>query len=253
VRCTRSPTQRVESILGDRFPLKKLVRLVRDLEADEPPQSHERDYAAWIRDVLLCKMLISNPLRVGQFSIMRFRGNRPNLYQTNDGGWRLRFDPTDFKNQKGAACMEYDTAVEPTAWPWIRRYLSEARPKLLGAETDYLLLPGVEGPKRGAGYAALDIDPAGNWLADSLATRVKVVTARYMPDGNGFGPHAFRHIIATDHLKRHPEDYVTVAQLLHDKLATVMRAYAHLKVDDGLRTLHEGVAQAMREIDEARG
>jgi transcriptional regulator with XRE-family HTH domain/integrase len=252
VRCVRSPGRRVETILGDAFPLKRLVKLVRDLEADEPPQSHERDYAAWIRDVLFLKMLISNPLRVAQFSVMRFRGSRPNLYQTADGTWRIRFDPSDFKNEKGAAFEEYDSAVEPSVSPWIRRYLSEARPRLIGAETDYLLLPGVEGPDRGAGYAALDIVPAGNWVADTLAKRVFVVTARYMPEGNGFGPHAFRHIIATDHLKRHPQDYITVAQLLHDKLSTVIKTYSHLKIDDGLRTLHSGVALAMRELDEPR-
>lgn|GEM_PF-2448098 len=248
VRHARSPGRRVENILSDAFPLKRLVKMVRDLEADEPPQAHERDYAAWIRDVLLCKLLISNPLRVAQLSTMRVRGNHPNLYQTADGSWRVRFDPSDFKNEKGAAFEEYDAAVEPTVWPWIRRYLSEARPMLFGAETDYLFLPCVEGPNRAAGYAALDIEPAGNWIADGLAKRVTIVTARYMPEGNGFGPHAFRHIIATDHLKRHPQDYLTVAQLLHDTLTTVMKAYAHLKVDDGLRTLHAGVAQAMREL-----
>lgn len=251
VRCMRNPARRIESILGDEFPLKRLVKLVIDLEQDEPPQSHQRDYAAWIRDVLLCKMLISNPLRAAQFSIMRFRGNRPNLYQTVDGGWRIRFDPSDFKNQKGAAFEEYDTSVEQSVWPWIHRYLSEARPHLFGTDADYLFLPSVEGPKRGAGYAALDIDESGNWIGDGLTKRVKVVTARYTPEGVGFGTHAFRHIIATDHLKRHPQDYMTVAQLLHDKLATVMKAYAHLKVDDGLRTLHAGVAQAMHELNAA--
>jgi hypothetical protein len=46
---------------------------------------------------------------------------------------------------------------------------------------------------------------------------------------------------------------MTVAQLLHDKLETVIKAYAHLKVDDDLRTLHAGVAQAMRELQGARG
>lgn len=249
VRYARSPGRRVEAILGDAFPLRRLVKIVRDLEADEPPQAHERDYAAWVRDVLLCKLLIGNPLRAAQFSIMRFRGNRPNLYQAADGTWRMHFDPSDFKNEKGAAFEEYDAAVEPTVSPWIRRYLSEVRPGLVGSESDYLLLPCVKGPNRGAGYAALDIEPAGNWIADSLATRVKLVTARYTPEGYGFGPHSFRHIIATDHLKRHPQDYLTVAQLLHDTLETVMENYAHLKVDDGLRILHAGVAQAMRELE----
>jgi integrase len=253
VRCARSPKHRIEPILADDFPLKRLVQMIRELEADEPPQAHARNYAVWIRDVLMLKLLISNPLRVSQFSIMRFRGKRSNLYQTATGGWRIRFDPSDFKNQKGAAFDEYDTAVEPSVWPWIRRYLSEARPHFIGTETDYLFLPCVQGPKRGAGYARLEIDPAGNWTADSLARRVMVVTARYLPEGDGIGPHAFRHLIATDHLKRHPQDYMTVAQLLHDTLSSVMDAYSHLKVDDGLRTLHAGVAQAMRELDDARG
>lgn len=246
-RCVRRPAQRIESILGDEFPLKRLIRIVLDLEADEPPQGHERDYAAWVRDVLLCKMLVSNPLRVAQLSIMRFRGNRSNLYQTADGGWRLRYDPSDFKNEKGAASQEYDTAVEPSVWPWIRRFLSEARSALVGADTEYVFLPAVVGPNRRAGYDALNIE-GNNWVADSLGKRVTLVTSRYAPEGVGFGPHAFRHIIATDHLKRHPQDYVTVAQLLHDKLETVIKAYAHLKVDDSLRTLHAGVAQALAEL-----
>ncbi|MFM0059670.1 hypothetical protein PQR64_28960 [Paraburkholderia phytofirmans] len=251
-RFSRDPTRPIEQLLADDFPLKRLVRFVRDLEADEPPQLHRRDYAAWIRDVLLCKMLISNPLRASQFSTMRFRGQRPNLYQSAEGHWRLRFDPSDFKNEKGAASEPYDTAVEPSVSPWIRRYFVEARPLLVGADTDYVFLPAVTGPNRGAGYSALGLESAGNWNADNISKRVKTVTARYIEDTDGFGPHAFRHIVATDHLKRHPQDYMTVAQLLHDKLETVIKAYAHLRVDDGLRTLHAGVAQAMQELEDIR-
>jgi len=252
-RYSREPTRLIEQILASDFPLKRLVKFVRDLEADEPPQSHHRDYVVWIRDVLLCKMLVSNPLRVSQFSTMRFRGNRPNLYETASGQWRVRFEPADFKNEKGAASEPYDTAVEPSVSPWIRRYFAEARSELIGADSDYVFLPAVAGPKRGAGYSALGLQSAGNWSADNISKRIKAVTARYIEETeDGFGAHAFRHIIATDHLKRHPQDYMTVAQLLHDKLETVIRAYAHLKVDDGLRTLHAGVAEAMRELQDAR-
>jgi hypothetical protein len=249
VRRARDPSLRIEAILADEFPLRRLVMMIRDLVADEPPQSHARDYAAWIRDVLLLKLLVSNPLRATQFSIMRFRGERPNLYRSSDGCWRLRFAPSDFKNEKGAASTPYDSAVEPSTWPWIERYLSESRPTLINADTDFLLLPGVEGPNRGAGHKALDIENAGNWTADALSKRLHYVTGRYVPDCEQFGTHAFRHIIATDHLKRHPQDYLTVANLLHDKLSTVIKAYSHLKVDDGLKTLHAGVAQAMRDIE----
>lgn len=248
VRRARNPASRAEAILADEFPLKRLVKMTHDLEMDEPPQAHARDYAAWIRDVMLLKLLISNPLRSAQFSIMRCYGQRPNLYRTGDGSWRMRFNPEDFKNEKGAASGPYDTAVEPSAWPWIERYLSESRPTLINSDTEFLLLPGTVGPNRGAGHAALEVEDAGNWTGDGISKRVQYLTSRYLPDCAGFGGHCFRHIIATDHLKRHPQDYLTVAQLLHDSLATVIKAYSHLRVDDGLRTLHAGVAQALREL-----
>lgn len=69
----------------------------------------------------------------------------------------------------------------------------------------------------------------------------EVLTQQYVPDTPGFCTHAFRHIIATDHLKRHPGDYPTVAKQLHDKLETVLQEYTHLTVDQGLRVLHEDI------------
>ena len=43
--------------------------------------------------------------------------------------------------------------------------------------------------------------------------------------------HAFRHLVATDWLTQHPNDFLTVAELLNDKFDTVMTNYAHLKRD----------------------
>ena len=108
---------------------------------------------------------------------------------------------------------------------------------------------------RARGETALEahgLERAGNWSSDCLGRRVQVLTALYLPDTLGFGPHVFRHIIATDHLKRHPRDYLTVAHLLHDKLDTVLREYGHLTVDDGLRVLHSGVQDAMAELKASR-
>lgn len=253
VRRVRKPDARIKALLADPFPLKALVRGIRLLEGDPPPHAHHRDYVAWIRDVLQLKMLVSNPLRIGQYAAMRFRGPESNLRRTPDGHWRMHFEPDAFKNEKGAACEPYDVALESSVTPWLNRYLSEARPYLLDAENDYLFLPGVHGPNRGAGYEKLGLVPTGMWNADSMTKRIKVVTERYFPLCDAFGPQAFRHVIATDHLKRHPKDYLTVAQLLHDTLASVMKAYAHLEVDDGLRTLHSGVAQAMAELESEDG
>lgn len=268
---SRDSQNRAASILNSAHPLKSLLRLVYELEANPPPPAHVRDYRAWIRDVLLVKLLVSNPLRAGHFSVMTYRPDGSgNLYRSDSGDWRMRFTASDFKNQKGAAFEDYDVAVEPSVHVWIHRYLSEARPYAVDADkTDYLLLPFVRGPRadeegvtwarkdksRPRGETALEahgLERAGNWSSDCLGKRVQVLTALYLPDTLGFGPHVFRHIIATDHLKRHPRDYLTVAHLLHDKLDTVLREYGHLTVDDGLRVLHSGVQDAMAELRTGR-
>ncbi|RWA51426.1 hypothetical protein AU476_22535 [Cupriavidus sp. UYMSc13B] len=170
VRCSRKPDARVERLLGDPFPLKALVRGIYALEADAPPQAHHRDYVAWIRDVLMLKMLVSNPLRIAQYAAMRFRGPESNLRRTPNGQWRMQFEPDAFKNEKGAAREKYDVAVEASVTPWLNRYLSESRPHLIGAESDYLFLPAVEGPNRGAAYEKLGLErPASGMRIASAA------------------------------------------------------------------------------------
>ncbi|MNR67133.1 hypothetical protein D3C85_1909720 [compost metagenome] len=50
--------------------------------------------------------------------------------------------------------------------------------------------------------------------------------------------HAVRHIVATDFLNRNPGHYTVVAALLHDKLETVLKHYAHRKSESAFN-LHE--------------
>lgn len=267
---SRESHNRAAVILNSAHPLKELLRLPKSLEENPPPPAHLRDYRAWLRDIVLIKLLVSNPLRANHFSVMTYRPDGTgNLYRTSTGEWRLRFLASDFKNEKGAANTDYDVAVEPSVWPWIQRYLSEARPYAVDADlTDYFLLPFVRGPRaqdEGKTWTARkktnhpavmaleehNLQPSGNWLSDCIASRVYILTKLYLPETNGFRPHTIRHIIATDHLKRHPRDYLTVAHLLHDKLDTVIKNYGHLTVDDGLRVLHSGVQEAMAELANA--
>ena len=60
------------------------------------------------------------------------------------------------------------------------------------------------------------------------------LTKRYIPGCLGFGPHTVRHLVATNWLSKHPNDFLTVAELLNDRLETVMSEYAHLKRDTSL-------------------
>jgi hypothetical protein len=63
-------------------------------------------------------MMLSNPLRPAQFAAMTYRrDNTGNIYQTSRGVWRMRFNGSDFKNERGAACDDYDVAIARSLWP----------------------------------------------------------------------------------------------------------------------------------------
>ena len=251
VRLSRDPTERIAAVLHDEFPLKRLVEFIEVLERSAPPPAHHRDYCAWIRDVTLCRMLTANPLRASQYAVMTFRADGGgNLLRVGPGHYRLQFDSSDFKNEKGAAKKPYDVEVDPSVTPWIDRYLIESRPYLINAgDTDRFFLPAAVGPRKHKAFLdSHGMEEDRGWSAGGMLHRVKLLTSTYIDGCPGFGPHAFRHVIATDHLRRHPGDYLTVATLLHDKLETVLKNYGHLRVEDGLRVLSSGIREASSQL-----
>jgi len=251
LRLSRDPTERVSAVLHDEFPLKKLLEFIETLERSCPPPSHHRDYCAWIRDVTLCRLMVSNPLRASQFAAMTFsEDGSGNLFRTGAGRYRLRFEPQDFKNEKGAAGKPYEVDVDSSVAPWIDRYLVESRPHLIDADaTDRFFLTASVGPRKHKPFLEEQgLEQPRGWSAHGILDRMKTLTATYIEGCPGFGPHAFRHVIATDHLRRHPGDYLTVATLLHDKLETVLKSYSHLRPGDGLRVLSSGIQEATAQL-----
>ena len=69
--------------------------------------------------------------------------------------------------------------------------------------------------------------------------RVFILTAKYLWGCPGVGPHAFRHIVATAILKNSLNDWQTAALVLHDRVETVQKHYAHLRSSDGARRMHD--------------
>lgn len=240
VQMSRDPFEANQAILSDDRPLQIVLEMVLRMEKSAPPKHQGRVFLAWLRDLLLIMMLCTNPLRVSQFAVMTYRrDNSGNLYQTNQGEWRLRYKGSDFKNERGAARHDYDVGVPCTLWPTIQRYLSEARPYLHGANTcDFVFLPTVNNERDVDKYGDPKINRHGMWNSEAISSRVYELTEKYLPDYPPFHGHAMRHIVATDYLKRVPGDYPTVARLLHDKLITVLNTYAHYEVDASLRRLH---------------
>lgn len=229
IRQSRDPKAPIREILARRRPVTALVEMILKMKAALPSINQPTQRLAFLRDLLLIQLLTANPLRIHNYAILKWRAdNSSNLFQTEDGAWRIRFNPEDFKNQKGAAQKPYEVAVSRHLWQEIEYYLKEVRPHLQGAlESDFVFRPTkVNSHSRMA-------DKTLPWAIDAMSLRIQSLTRTFIPNSSGFGTHAFRHIIATDFLKNHPGNFMSVAFILHDTLKTVMDEYAHVSTEHG--------------------
>jgi len=222
---SRNPQDPIQGLLRLSEPLLPILRAIRKLDekaAQAAPAS--KGEATLKRDALLLSMLVANPLRARNYILMTWRDDGTgSLYRREDGQWRIRFGAKDFKNDRGALQTQYDAPLPRSLTPRIEEYLDEYRPRLLAKNPNTpWAFPNHNSEK---------------W--STLNRQVERLTRQFIPEAHAFGPHAVRHIVATDYLRKHPNDFPTVAQLLHDKLETVLRVYAHLKQDDSFGKYEE--------------
>lgn len=237
IKPTRDPFEPIRSFIVERqHPITILWELAENIRRDKPsPISRDLDRAVHYRDLLLVELLTSNPLRISHFSRMTFRrqGAVPNggddqghLYQKPDGSWHLKFQPWEFKNEKGAAKnVLYDVPVVPSLWPSIEEYLYVHRPYLLGAaECDYVFRPKcVPGMTPDKDAALTD-----RMSPESFGILMGRLTQQYLAAYScvGFRPHCFRHIVATEWIKNYPDGFEVAAAILHDTPEMVRKTYA---------------------------
>ena len=173
LKCSRDTTECIAAILAESRPLRPVLEMIATLERSPPPQSAVSNRSVWLRDIVLLKMLVSNPLRAQHFSIMSYRrDNTGNLYKTDTGEWRLRFKASDFKNEKHAAHANYDAGVPSFVWKDIERYLDEGRPNMLeAANCEYVFLRSRYGSQN---MKSPDMQSRiGMWFSEGIEVRVK--------------------------------------------------------------------------------
>lgn len=210
----------IENILSAQNPIEYLFELNQGMRVHVSWRrrmgASGETLAVLIRNQLLLQMLSVNPLRINNYRMMTYRkDNRGNLYQRPDKTWALRFNPEDFKNQKGAADRPYDTAITIEDPSLFDEYLS-VRHHLKGSKGNDRVFVTPESD-------VVQFNPLITGLTRAILSSVTK---------QGFGPHAFRHIIATGYIKTHPNGYQVVAGILHDRLTTVLNEYAHLQSAD---------------------
>lgn len=214
---SRNPIEPIRNIIELAEPLAPIIqamgRLRRISNAAATGSSSE---TLARRNELILGLLIACPLRAKNMQTLTYHPNNSgSIYRTGAGQWRIRIALADLKNGDSKKSLGvYDIPVASWLHSRLNDYVNTVRPRLVnGTDPGYLLL--TEGGQRLRGFS-------------KLVTRL---TRTYIAGCMGFGPHSFRHIVATDWLKKNPNDFLTVSELLGDTIETVIREYAHLKQD----------------------
>lgn len=224
----RDPREPIENILNLPRPLsavfEMMARMVSNL--DKFPSNSLRK-SVFVRNLLLIAILQANPLRVSMLSRMEIGRH---LIKKKDGSWWIVFHRSEFKNRKSLK-SDYETRLAPELWQMVDRYIKYFRPKLYGSsESNYLFLKN----KKNSHFNKFNLNSA------RLSSIVFSLTNKYISDSPGFGPHAFRHIIATDIIKGDPSyGFFLAAKVLHDNPKTVEENYAHLKTSEMFEPYNE--------------
>lgn len=242
---SRDPEEPIKDILDMSRPMAVLMEMLAKLKRNPPPLNSRKRRAVWLRDILLLSWLIANPLRVHHFSVMTYRSDQTgDLYRTESGVWHYRCLSSDFKNEPG----DYDVSLPDFVGEAIEQYLAEGRPLLGGANSgDYVFVSERSGGASPYDATGAELPPQpGMWTSELIAVRVRLITRAMRAGRPGFGPHAFRHIVATDYLKRMPGAFQLVAHLLNDSLQTVLDNYGHVSAQDGLNVHYEAASQEFK-------
>lgn len=226
---SRDPKVPLTTILKMDDSLAPLKRAIQKLdESAAIRQTGGSIQATYKRDALLLALSISNPLRLRTLTITKYIApdnydseHQTNLYKTEDGRWRLRFFAGDMKNDGGKP-EDYDVALPRKLNQRLEEYLEIYRPVLVKKNPDCPWL-----------FTSLLGDQLKK--ADNI---FRCIAKNYIPEVTRLGPHAVRHIVATDFLKKNPGKFVALAGLLHDALATVLKNYAHGQLDNAFNA-HE--------------
>lgn len=249
VQVARDPFDTVRTVVDCKEPMQEIADMVQRMRADRPVGDPTRE-AIWARDLLLIKLLASNPLRMRNFITLSWNdknvnGHRPDdrasIYRRVDGTWWLSVPKHLFKN-RGANLNHYDSPIHESVWPDLERYLFKYRMRLLKWPTDLVFLTAIRTHKTELtkyGKPRKQVAETEHLPYRNIGNHVAKLTMRYLRDSDGSRMHAFRNLVATSILKADGGDIKTAALVLHDKQSTVEKHYAWLQSGDGNKRMGE--------------
>ncbi len=232
----RKPPQtvRLDPIYRHPDPLQLLEDMIERYRISEPNHLDRggESWLVWCRNMALLELLRSNPIRNRNIREMTYRPDGTGSLRRQGSKFLLYYVPHQVKNPRPGKRIGYEALLSERASSWVDFYLENVWPNWPRSE-------------KAAGDEVFLTRRGNPFTKEALSQEIKSLTEDFLGEElPGFRTHAIRHIIATGWLKRHPNEFNTVALLLNDKLETVMETYAHLRVDDGMKKHHEEIDAA---------
>ena len=215
---SRSPERELRAILRLPQPIEALNTMLRRMLAEEPTHMIEKNpkfYAMWLRHVLIISFLMDVPLRSINIRTLRISETDTTNLEKIKGQWHVKIVSKEMKSR-----LPYDVQLNARNAELLERWRSKWRGVLLGGNESDFLFPKASGKGLDTG---------------DLMQRIKGACRRYLPEYPPFGPHAFRHIIATGYMIADPEGIATVANILGDTIETVRKYYIHNQRDQKVK------------------
>lgn len=234
----RNVTGRVGDLIKAKSPMDETFKIVKDMIADAPKlYKNSTRRAQFMRDLLLIALLHANPLRIKMFGFMEFDRH---LVQEKDGSWWLQFEKNEFKNRGGNG-GDYRIRLSEYFWPMITEYRDTWRPMFHGADKcKYVFIVSFRQKPKKDRYRL---------TRSALSTIVCKITRHYLEQCVGFRPQSFRHIVATDLIRKNPFFGINLAAIaLNDTIETVQENYKHLLTSESYEPYNMVVGDAFRRV-----
>jgi site-specific recombinase XerD len=224
----RDPDTALRPILDHPEPVVLLREMISRMRAGISSTFRPHKRAAEHRDALLFELMILEPLRASHWGHLEIGED---FVRNEDGLWVLTVDKAKFKNKSSPWCRDRRVVFGARVSAHIDEYVNEDRQHLKGGkerDNKRLFLKGKTGPKPPA-------NSTEHPYAISEAALWWIVAGRFETYfGMKIGTNAFRHILATAFLKKHPGDYEGAASILNNSPDVVKKNYGHLTQKDHL-------------------
>lgn len=240
---TSDSLSKINFILKREDPISFLLETKNNAESIDHSMFSLRQKLIHLRGLLLLCILIYNPLRARTIcSITVPHVSRGTLIK-RDEGLEFYFTKDHFKNLRDSDKGSYKANFPKSLMPLLDEYL-EVRSEYIGdADIDSLFISTV----------TQNDDKVGPFDTTKLSDSFKSFINKHRPREDyyrPFGCHAVRHIVATTYLRRNPDHYVTVAEILHDTIDTVVSTYGFMSPDHGLNKHHDMIGTIENELKE---